>query len=157
LSGWDLAAPDAVAALVVAAQTIQGPTVHDSIVLSDDGAVEVIVVAGSVNRPDTARQEINREWIEHRFEEPGYNMDQADRFTVWSEVAVLNADADMPAARRRAYEIIRDWGRVIADDPSLGGVVDKAWLSEIGWKPRIDGGAVAIVLVGVDVQAFTGP
>jgi hypothetical protein len=46
---------------------------------------------------------------------------------------------------------------VIADDPSLGGVVDKAWLSEIGWKPRIDGGAVAIVLVGVDVQAFTGP
>lgn len=157
MSEWDTAAPDAVAGLIAAAQTIDGPTVHDSLVLSDDGAWEVLVVAGSVNRPDTPRQEISREWIEHQFEEPGYNMDQTNRFTIWSELAVYNGDADMAAARLRGYQIIRDWGRAIADDPSLGGVVDKAWISEAGWKPRPEMGAVAIFIIGVDVQAFTGP
>jgi hypothetical protein len=151
-----LAAPAAVAGLVAAARTVNGPTVHDSLVMSDDAASEVIVVAGSANRVDTPRQEISREWIEHLFEAPGYNMSQLDRFTVWSEVAVINNDGDIGQARQRCYEITRDWGRAIEADVTLGQAVDHAWISQAGWKPRVEAGALALLLVGVTCEAFTG-
>ena len=134
---WQSAAPAAVAGLVTAAQAVTGPTVHDSIVMSDDGAMEVIVVAGSINRTDTARQEINREWIEHQFEAPGYNLNQMDTFTIYSEIGVLNGDGDMVAARQRCYQILSEWGAAIEADVSLGDAVDHAWIASAGWKPRV--------------------
>jgi len=153
---WVLAAAAAVAWLVAAAQKVAGPTVHDSLAMSDDAAAEVIVVAGSANRVDTARQEISREWIEHVLEAPGYNMNQLDRFTIWSEVVVIDNDGDIAAARGRCYQIVDEWGQAIEADVTLGGAVDHAWIAVIGYKPRVEAGALSILLVGVNCEAFTG-
>jgi hypothetical protein len=154
VSVWDPVAVDAVAGLIAAAETVAGPTVFDALVMGDDAVMEVIVVAGSANRVDTARQEISREWIGHVFAEPGYD-DQMNNFTVWSEIAVLDGDGDIAAARNRCYEIVRDWARAIYTDPTLGGAVMNSWVSSVGWKPREEASALSLLLVGIDCQAIT--
>jgi hypothetical protein len=155
VSVWDPAAADALDGLIVAAQTVAGPTVHDALVLSDDAAIEVIVVGGSANRVDTPRQEINREWIEHQFAQPGID-DQMNNFTIWSEIAVLDGGGDIAAARRRSYEILRDWAQAIYSDQTLGSpLILSSWISSVGWKPREEASALSLLLVGVGCEAIT--
>lgn len=154
---WGLAAPSAVAALVTKAQAVVGvDNVHDSLVVTASGNMEVIVVAGTADPQGGGQQ-----YIEQKLDEPGYTSDVQDVFTIWSEVAVLNGSANMAAARTRAYQILAAWGQRIADDPTLaaGGedVVMECWISEVGYRARQSGnGAKAVLLVGIDCRAYTG-
>jgi hypothetical protein len=155
---WQTTAAAAVDGLVAAAKTVEVASgVFDSLVLGNDADIEAIVVAGSLGRVDTARQETNVEWIEHQLEAPGYNLNQMDTFVISSEIGVINGDADMSTARSRAYAILSGWGTAIEADVTLGGAVDHAWISYVGWKPRIEtNGVIAILRVRVSCEAFTG-
>lgn len=159
MSIWQSAADAAIAGLVAAAKTIRVnrlPEVHDTLVITDSGADEVLVVAGVINEDNPG----NRAAIEHQFAQPGYD-DQVENFTVWSEIGVTDGNANnLPVTRTRCYEILRDWARAIEADQTLGtsdtGLIVSSWISRVSWTPQQPpSGALSLLMVGVDCQAIT--
>lgn len=149
---WQLSAPAAVAGLVAAAQTVTGPEVMDGLVVTASTAKEVIVVAGSSDK-----EPADHPFIEHKLPEPGYRDDVTDSFTIYSDIAVLDADANAAAGRTRAYQILADWEHAINADPTLGDAVLAAWVSGVAYHvQQARNGAKTVLIVAIDCEAATG-
>lgn len=149
---WSSSVPDAVDALVEAfkaAPELESVTVWDGPEVSKAVAQEMLSVAFTGDEGDSD--------VEATSSPEGLG-GQRDRetFTVRCAAAVLKGATDMPAARRRAYELYAAAGAVLARDPSLGRIVMRARLGSHSFKQlQTDRGAQAMLIFGIEVDAFT--
>lgn len=150
---WSSSVPeayDALVALLTSAAAMEGARVLDGPVVSEDPIMEAVIV-GFEDESAAA--------VEEGTNEPEGLARARDRetFTINCAVMVmLGASTDMPAARRRAYELFGAVGRVLADDPQLGKSVTMATLgSHTLTQPQTDQGALAQITFGVDCQSYT--
>lgn len=150
---WTSRVPDVIDALTDAfrvAPEFDGVTVWDGPQVSKAAPQEMLTVAftGDDNESDVDAASL-----------PEGLARQPDRetFTVRCAAAVLKGSTDMRAARRRAYELYSAAGAVLARDPRLGGIVLRARLGAHSLtQAQTDRGAQAVIVFGVDCDAFTG-
>ncbi|MFJ6729993.1 hypothetical protein ACIQPQ_34350 [Streptomyces sp. NPDC091281] len=149
---WSTRVPDTIDALVDAFRT--GPeladvTVWDGPQVSKAAPKEMLTVAFTGDDTDSDVEATATP------EGLGGGSDR-EAFTIRCAAAVLLGTTDMQAARRRAYELYSAAGAVIARDPRLGGKVIRARLGSHTFKQtQTPSGAQAIVIFGVDCDAFT--
>lgn len=80
-----------------------------------------------------------------------------EQYTVNCSVGVLTGSGDNKAARVRAYEIFGALGAALATDPTLGRTVMSAQPGSMTLAlSQGPDGAVAAIVFGVEVDAFTG-
>lgn len=159
MSEWSLAAPDALRALYALAQALPGdpaPTAHFGPAVEDTEALEAVIIGYSDEKIEA---------VEHDFDEGDYTPNSLDQFRINNQILVLNGGGEdddslvtaLITAVDRAYEILRDLGRAIAEDPSLGGVVMEAGISHAAYHPlQSSHGPIAAIDVTVRCQAYTG-
>lgn len=149
---WSSSAPDAVDALVDAfraAQEFQGVTIWDGPEVSKAAPREMLSVAFTGDDNDSD--------VEASSAAEGLD-GQRDRetYTVRCAAAVVMGSTDMRAARRRAYELYAATGAVLARDHTLGRRVMRARLGSYNFKQlQTDRGAQALLVFGIDIDAFT--
>lgn len=149
---WESRVPDVVDALVDAfkvAEEFTDVTVWDGPELSGTVVLEMLSVAftGDDNDSDVQSTSVA--------EGLGGGIDR-ETFTVRCSAAVLKGNSNMRAARRRAYELCSAAGAVLARDPSLGRLVLRARLGQHTFKQmQTDRGAQALVVFGIDIDAYT--
>lgn len=149
---WSSRVPDALDAIVDAfkvAPEFDGVTVWDGPEVSKASPQEMLTVGftGDDNDNDVESTSL-----------PEGLAASPDResFTVRCAAAVLKGSTEMRAARRRAYELYSAAGAVLARDPGLGGTVLRARLGSHTFKQvQSDRGAQALVIFGIDVDAYT--
>ncbi|BBB01072.1 hypothetical protein RVR_8315 [Actinacidiphila reveromycinica] len=79
-----------------------------------------------------------------------------ERYTVNCAAAVLTGSGDIRAARARAYDILNVLGSALAVNPTLGQSAMSVQPGSMTLTQTQDtDGAVAVVMFGVDVDAFT--
>lgn len=79
-----------------------------------------------------------------------------EQYTVNCSVAVLTGSGNTKAARARVYEIFNVLGAALSADPTLGCTVMMAQPGSMTLTQSQDAtGAVADVVFGVDIDAFT--
>ncbi|MFJ2004815.1 hypothetical protein [Streptomyces chartreusis] len=150
---WSSRVPDTIDALVDTFKTspeFEGVTVWDGPELSKANPLEMLTIGftGDDNDSDVETTTL----AEGLASSPN-----RETFTVRCAAAVLNGKADVRAARRRAYELLSGAGAVLARDPHLGHTVLRARLGAHTFKQaQTDRGAQAIVVFGIDVDAYTG-
>ena len=149
---WSSRVPDAMDALVAAltvAPELDGVTVRDGASVSQSTVKEIVSVGftGEEAQSDA----------ETTATADGLAGTDRERFTIRCAAAVLRGSTDLPAARRRAYELLSAVGAVLGRDRTLGGTVLRAMVgSHTLTQDQTDRGAQAVVVFGVDCDAFTG-
>lgn len=148
---WSSSAPDAVDALVDtfrAAPEFQDITVWDGPEVSKATPREMLSVAFTGDENDSD--------VEASSAAEGLGLRDRETFTVRCAAAVVMGSTDMRAARRRAYELYAAAGAVLARDHTLARRVMRARLGSHNFKQlQTDRGAQALVVFGIDVDAFT--
>lgn len=149
---WTSKVPDAVDALFAAlkiASELQGVTVRDGASTSQAKVMEIVSVGYTGEEAQTD--------VEATLTPEGLaRATDRERFTIRCAVAVLKGSTDLPAARRRAYELLAAVGDVLARDRTLGGTVLRAMIGTHSLnQDQTDGGAQAVIVFGVDCEAFS--
>ncbi|MGW0579632.1 hypothetical protein ACWD25_27535 [Streptomyces sp. NPDC002920] len=150
---WSSRVPDVIEDLVAAfkaAEEFTGVTVWDGPEVSKANPLEMLTVAFTGDDSDSDVESTSL---------PEGLASSPDRqtFTVRCAAAVLKGATEMPVARRRAYELYDGVGAVLARNPNLGGTVLRARLGSHSFKGMQTGnGAQALVVFGIDVDAYTG-
>lgn len=146
---WGTSVNAIIAALTASWQT-QMPTVTvtDGMRVSDQFPAEAVIVGYDPQGSDTAFGV---------FTPGGFQVDpDMNTYTIHNTINVVNGNADIVAARTRAWQLLAVAGGAIAVDPTVGGLVMHAALGT--WslaQSQTSGGAVATLIFSVDVQAFT--
>ncbi|MFI0897068.1 hypothetical protein [Streptomyces sp. NPDC020983] len=149
---WQSTVPDALDALVAALRAAPGladVTVFDGPVVTASGQVEAITVgAGDEEDPTAVEGQNAREGLAP--------MPDREQYTIRCAALVLNGAGNMPAARRRVYQLLGEVGGVLAADQRLGGVVMMARLgTSTLTQVQDETGAAATVAFAVEIDAFT--
>ncbi|MFF7966758.1 hypothetical protein ACFZC3_15500 [Streptomyces sp. NPDC007903] len=151
--GWTSTLPAAIDGLVrvfTEAPGLDGVTVRDGASVSQARITEVISVGytGAEDERD-AEAVLAREGL-------GGIRDR-ETLTIRCVAAVLLGTTDLPAARRRAYELLAAAASALAADRTLGGAVMTAWISAHSLsQSQIDQGAQAVILFTVTCDAYSG-
>jgi hypothetical protein len=150
---WTSKLPAAMDALVTAfnaAPELAGVTVRDGPSTSQATVREVISVGytGTEGESD-AESQLMTEGL-------GGSSDR-EQFTIRCAAAALRGTTDLPAARRRAYELLSAAGAAIARDRTLGGAVMRAMVgSHSLTQGQTSDGAQAVVVFEVSCDAYSG-
>jgi hypothetical protein len=141
---------DALVAAFNAAPELAGVTVRDGPSTSQATVREVISVGytGTEGESD-AESQLMTEGL-------GGSSDR-EQFTIRCAAAALRGTTDLPAARRRAYELLSAAGAAIARDRTLGGAVMRAMVgSHSLTQGQTSDGAQAVVVFEVSCDAYSG-
>lgn len=153
--GWFSTAPAVLDTLVVAFRSglqaaggFEGVVVFDGPTVTEAAPLEAVTVG-------YADDEVTS--VDGQTAHEGLAIDRSrEQYTVNCSVAVLTGSGDNKAARARAYEIFGVLGAALASDPTLGRTVmmvqPGSMTLTLSQGPE---GAVAVILFGVDVDAFT--
>lgn len=143
---WQLAAPDAVDALLALAQTVPATDVADGPKFTATEA-RALVIAVSDSQV---------EGVEHQLEGVGYSSEQEQTFTIWCRAEAV-IDTSVSVARAAAYEALTLLAALINADPTLGDVVMQSAIVDVGYSPiQNERGYLATVRFGVACDASTG-
>jgi hypothetical protein len=160
---WASTVPAALSALVAAlkdAPALSGTKIHDGPVVTESSALEAIAVGFTGERMSRtgAYPEPMQPVIEGQAVITGAVVSpQEETYTIQSMIAVLNGSNDLAAARTRAYALLGDCGQILAADKTLGGAVGMTSIgSHALTQDQTPRGAIATLVFGVDVRAFTG-
>lgn len=147
--GWGSTAPGAIAGLVAALQVVDA-RVLDTLVITDASAKETVNVAyQSEDQPAVQDAQVDSELGTTDFDRERYTINCAVR---------VQTSKDVVAARERAFVLLRQVGTAIKADSRLGDTpgVMRAWISTWSLLPVAGkGGALAVILFGVDIDAYT--
>lgn len=148
---WMSSVPDAYDALVaVLTEALEGVMVLDGPVVTEQPVMEAVLV-GYEDADTAAVVEAS-----NTPEGLGRDRDREAYSIMCAAQVLLGASTDMPAARRRAYALLGVVGATLARDPRLGGAVMMASLgTHTLSQPQTPQGALAQIVFGVDVDAFT--
>lgn len=151
MPSWSTKLPEAMDALIAAYRTapeLTGVTVRDGPSTSQATVMEVVSVGYTGDDGEKDAEADTR--VE------GMGADR-ERITIRCVAAVLKGGNDIPAARKRAYELLTAAGAAIGRDPRLGGTVMRARISGHTLQQHLtDRGAQAVIVFTVDCDAFTG-
>jgi hypothetical protein len=87
----------------------------------------------------------------------GMGSEDREQFTIRCAVAAAGGSTDLPAIRRRAYELLQAAGAAIAANRTLNGAVMRAVIgSHSLQQDQTDKGAQAVIVFTVDCDAYTG-
>jgi hypothetical protein len=82
---------------------------------------------------------------------------QEETYTIQSMIAVKNGVKNIVKARVRAYALLGDCGQILAADKTLDGTVGMASIGAHSLtQDQTPKGAIATLVFGIDVRAFTG-
>jgi len=143
------AAYDALVALLSGAD-LGGAKVLDGPVVTSSAIMEAIIVGYETDDLSAV--------VEGNSEPEGLSRARdRETYSITCAVQVLcGSSTDMPAARRRAYELFGLVGGALASDPRLGGAVMMASLGTHSLsQPQTQQGALAEIVFGVDCDAFS--
>jgi hypothetical protein len=160
---WASTVPAALSALVAAlkdAPALAGVEIYDGPVVTESTALEAIAVGFTGERMSRtgAYPEPMQPVIQGQAAVTGIVVSpQEETYTIESMIAVLNGSGDIVAARTRAYALLGDCGQILAADKTLGGAVGMATIgSHALTQDPTPRGAIATLVFGIDVRAFTG-
>jgi hypothetical protein len=141
---------DALLAVFTAAPELADVTVRDGPSTSQATVQEILSVGYTGSDDDTdAETQVSAEGLN-----PARDREQ---FTIRCAAAVLKGGTDISAARKRAYDIVTAAGAAIARDHTLGGTVMRAMIGSHSLsQDQTDRGAQAMVIFGVDCDAYSG-
>lgn len=145
--GWGSTAPAAIAGLVTALQIVDA-RVLDTLVITDASAKETVNVAyQSEDQPAVQDAQVDSEFGTTDFDRERYTINCAVR---------VQTSKDVVAARARAFVLLHQVGSAIKADSTLGDAVMRAWVSSWSLLPVAGkGGSLAVILFGVDIDAYT--
>lgn len=141
---------DALVAVFTAALSPQGVTVRDGASVSQAGVLEIVSVGytGAEGEND-ADSTLLTEGL-------GGEPDR-EQFTIRCAAAALKGATDLPAARRRAYELFHSAAAAIAANRTLNRTVMRAMVSSHSLtQDQTDKGAQAVVVFTVECDSYTG-
>lgn len=140
---------DALVAIFGSADGLQGLAIRDGASVDQSRVMEVLSVGytGMEGEADAEALSVT--------EGLGGSPDR-ERFTIRCVVVVATGGTNMPAARRRVYELFGAAAAAIAANRTLDGAVMRAMVgSQSLTQYQTDQGAQAAVAFGVECDAFT--
>ncbi|MET9086163.1 hypothetical protein ABZX77_30530 [Streptomyces sp. NPDC004237] len=143
------AALDALVAIFTAAEGLQDVTIRDGASVSQARLTEVLSVGytGEDDQMDAEAVVVT--------EGLGGSPDR-EQISIRCVAAVAPGSTDLPAARKRAYEIFGAAAEAIAENRTLRGVVMRAWISaHTLMQGQTDQGAQAAITFTVTGDCFT--
>lgn len=149
---WQSRLPDALDGLVrifTAAEGLTNVTIRDGASVSQARLTEVLSVGytGEDDQTDAEATVVT--------EGAGGNPDR-EQINIRCVAAVAGGSTDLPAVRKRAYEIFGAAASAIAANRTLGGVVMRAWISTHSlMQGQTDQGAQAAVTFTVTGDGYT--
>lgn len=141
---------DALAGVLSDALALEGVTVLDGPVVTDQALMEAVIVGYEDSETSAVVEASNAP------EGLGRARDRETYSITCAVEVLLGSSVDMPTARRRAYALLGLVGAVLAQNPRLGGAVMMASLGTHTLSQMQGGqGALAQIVFGVEVDAFT--
>lgn len=147
---WQLAAPDAVDALLTLAETIPDTDVADGPKFTASASKALVI----------AYEEGTAGGVEHQLEGVGYSSEQEQAFTIncRAEAVIGTGTGAVSTARAAAYEALNALAALVNADPTLGiDAVMQAYITDVAYSPiQNERGYLATVRFGVTCDAWTG-
>ena len=154
MTAWSSQVPDAITALLAAfraAPALSGTEVRDGPVVAASAALEAVLVGWNGQSTDTlaADASVNPEVFG--------DADDREQFSIRCAAMVLNGQADLAAARNRAYALHAACGAAVRADRRLGGTVLDSHMGPHSLRQtQTPDGTVATVTFTVACDTFTG-
>ncbi|MGW1000476.1 hypothetical protein [Streptomyces sp. NPDC002520] len=150
---WTSKLPDAIDALVAiftTAEGLNGVTVRDGAFVSQARVKEIVSVGYT---GDDGENDADATLVTEGL---GGSPDR-EQLIIRCAAAALKGGTDLPAARKRAYELFTAAAAAIAANRTLNGAVMRAMISAHSLtQGQTDKGAQAVVIFQVSCDAFTG-
>lgn len=78
-----------------------------------------------------------------------------ESYTIQCQASSWTGDDSPKKTRDRVYEFYEQFRAAVIADPSVAGVVDRAWIDTAGLRQDVSNGSVATIPFTVHIDAFT--